>query len=93
MTAATLETIREHAACRGQDPAAFFPEAGGSANQARRICRTCPVQVDCLTYALGVPVSHDWGVWGGTTEDERQQLRRCTDGRCEHPEHHKGAAA
>jgi len=46
------------------------------ANLAIRICKTCPVQVACLQYALEVPQAADWGIWAGTTAAERRVLRR-----------------
>lgn len=65
---------REHARCAQTDPEAFFPEKGGSAREAKRICRDCPVQSECLDYAL----AHDirYGIWGGASERERRRLRR-----------------
>jgi WhiB family redox-sensing transcriptional regulator len=35
--------------------------------EARRICRTCPVKADCLSYALEYPTTDLHGVWGGLT--------------------------
>lgn len=68
---------RQHGACRHADPDLFFPvgTAGPAlrqAEEAKRVCRACPVREACLAWALahGVP-----GVWGGTTEDERRALR------------------
>jgi WhiB family redox-sensing transcriptional regulator len=43
-------------------------------DQAKRVCRACPVQAPCLTWALDHGVAT--GVWGGTTEDERRTIRR-----------------
>ena len=40
------------ALCAQTDPALFFPDAGGNTNAAKRICRTCPVQAECLAEAL-----------------------------------------
>jgi len=42
--------------------------------EAKAICSTCPVQSDCLTYAMDGRV--DDGVWGGTTGKERKAMRR-----------------
>jgi WhiB family redox-sensing transcriptional regulator len=65
---------QELALCRQTDPEAFFPEKGGSTNEAKRICGRCAVRGDCLEYALG----HDerFGVWGGLSERDRRKLRR-----------------
>jgi WhiB family transcriptional regulator, redox-sensing transcriptional regulator len=69
---------RNDAACRHADPDLFFPIANtGPAlrkvYEAKRICQACPVRAPCLAWALnhGVP----YGIWGGTTEDERHALR------------------
>lgn len=62
------------ARCLDADPEAFFPEKGGSTREAKRICAMCPVQEDCLSYAL----QHDerFGIWGGMSERERRRLKR-----------------
>jgi WhiB family transcriptional regulator, redox-sensing transcriptional regulator len=66
------------AACRGHDPAAFFPPRGGNRpddsiyESAARLCRDCPVKLDCLTFALDHPTP---GTWGGTTERARRRAR------------------
>jgi WhiB family redox-sensing transcriptional regulator len=70
---------RQRAACRDEDPELFFPltEMGPGARQAQRakaICARCPVRAECLEYALGGSLDH--GIFGGTTESERRELRR-----------------
>jgi WhiB family redox-sensing transcriptional regulator len=70
---------RDDAACRAADPDLFFPisTTGPALRQiakAKRICRTCPAQTQCLAWALGNGVTD--GVWGGTTEDERRAIAR-----------------
>jgi WhiB family redox-sensing transcriptional regulator len=40
----------------------------------KALCRTCPLVSPCLEYAL--TTRQDYGVWGGTTERERRDLRR-----------------
>jgi len=70
---------RDLAACSGYDPELFFPagETGPAAEQirqAKRVCASCEVQDDCLTYA--VETNQVAGVWGGLTEDERRPVRR-----------------
>jgi len=67
---------RDKAACRGLDPEIFFPERGDSLTlaSARAVCRDCDVQVECLEYALDY--GERMGVWGGTSERDRQKIRK-----------------
>jgi len=70
---------RDGAACRHHDPEMFFPEgtagpALGQANQAKRICQSCPMRTLCLDFALRHGIA--FGIWGGTTADERREIRR-----------------
>ena len=64
------------ARCAHADPELFFPKPRHhrDAAEAKAICAACPVIGDCLAYALGQP--NLYGIWGGTTADERQGLRR-----------------
>ncbi len=68
------------ALCAQVDPEAFFPEKGGSTREPKRVCRGCPVRVECLEYAL----EHQErpGIWGGVTERNRRRLAR---GRAQQP--------
>jgi WhiB family redox-sensing transcriptional regulator len=52
----------------------WFPEKGGTTKRAKLICSRCPVQAECLQYALDEDI--DWGVWGGASREERQFMRR-----------------
>ncbi len=63
-------------ACRGVDPAVFFPEEGDdtSAAGAKAICATCPVRTECLEAAL--VRREKFGVWGGASEAERRRMIR-----------------
>ncbi|PSK96126.1 WhiB family redox-sensing transcriptional regulator [Murinocardiopsis flavida] len=63
----------EAARCRGADPGLFFPAQGGSVRAAKRLCAACPVRRDCLAEALGS--GEAYGVWGGTSEQDRRALR------------------
>ena len=66
---------RADAACIGEDPDLFFAQredGGVSVAKATAICQRCPVIEECL--AFGLKEHH--GVWGGTSERERRQLRR-----------------
>lgn len=68
------QTWRVDAACAGGDPALFFPERGASTREAKMICRGCPVQGECMEYAL---VNREkFGIWGGLSERERRRIRR-----------------
>ena len=44
--------------------------------EAKAVCRRCPVVEPCLQWAL--ESGQDAGVWGGLTEDERRALKRRT---------------
>ncbi len=75
---ATITTITETwittAACRGINPDLFFPARGEDTTAAKAVCRGCPVRLDCLRHALNN--GEHFGVWGGTSERERRQLRK-----------------
>lgn len=66
----------KQALCREVDPDLFFPRPGENdrVNAARRVCRRCEVQSECLSWALDLPDMQ--GIVGGTTERERIVLRR-----------------
>ena len=70
---------RDVALCRDTDPDLFFPvgTTGPAIEQienAKAVCRQCEAQTPCLEYALAS--NQDSGVWGGTSEEERRQLRK-----------------
>ena len=70
---------RHRALCRDEDPELFFPIGNtGPAllqiEEAKAVCRRCPVVTECLQWAL--ETGQDAGVWGGTSEDERRALKR-----------------
>ncbi len=70
---------RFEAACLSKDPEIFFPigDSGPALDQieqAKAVCRTCPVIESCLTWALDT--GQDAGVWGGLSEQERVTMRR-----------------
>jgi WhiB family transcriptional regulator, redox-sensing transcriptional regulator len=62
-------------ACADADPELFFPEAGDKrqAATAKEVCARCPVLSDCRTWALGVTGLA--GIWGGTSQSEREKWR------------------
>jgi WhiB family redox-sensing transcriptional regulator len=67
-------TWRQHAACRGLEPEVFYPVSDEQTEEAKAICRECPVREPCLDFALGNRERD--GVWGGATERERRRMIR-----------------
>ncbi len=56
------------------DPDSFFPDGHSSAHwkDSVLICQDCPVQRECLSYALEAHESY--GMWGGKTPPERLDI-------------------
>ena len=52
----------------------FYPDERNLTliEEAKAICSNCGVKDECLDQALK---KHEFGIWGGTTEDERRALR------------------
>jgi WhiB family transcriptional regulator, redox-sensing transcriptional regulator len=78
-TLAPYASWRLSAACRQVDPELFFPigTSGPAIEQvglAKGICQACSVQQACLGWAMRNQIA--FGIWGGTTEEDRQLLRR-----------------
>lgn len=61
------------ALCQEGDPDALFVQ-GAEQNNAKKVCRGCPVRLECLADALDNRI--EFGVWGGMTERERRALLR-----------------
>lgn len=62
--------------CMETDPELWFPETGGGLGEARvakKFCSQCPVQTECLTFAM--ETNQTDGIWGGLTPKERSRLR------------------
>jgi len=75
---------RSTASCCDTDPDLFFPVgttgiALEQIDEAKEVCNSCPAQLACLEFALRT--NQDTGIWGGTSEEERRQLRRTYLGR------------
>ncbi|MFJ9175588.1 WhiB family transcriptional regulator [Streptomyces sp. NPDC102360] len=69
----------DSAACVDEDPDLFFPvgttgPAMDDVEEAKEVCRRCPVITECLRWA--VSTGQTTGVWGGTSEGERAGLLR-----------------
>lgn len=62
--------------CKNHPELTWYPGHGEPQHEQVAICRTCPVQSECLAYALSLPVKDDWGIWGGLSEQKRSQIRR-----------------
>jgi WhiB family transcriptional regulator, redox-sensing transcriptional regulator len=73
---------QDRAACKGMDPTIFFgpehtevvKEKRDREEAAKAVCRTCPVNQECLEHAL--ESKEAYGIWGGLTELERKALLR-----------------
>jgi WhiB family redox-sensing transcriptional regulator len=73
------ERWRVRAACSEVDPDLFFPvgvtgPAVDHIDAAKAVCRGCIVREECLEFAIST--NQEYGVWGGTSEEERRVLRR-----------------
>lgn len=81
MTAAINAAWFADALCREVGVDLFFPGKGGGALAAKAVCARCPVRRPCLEYALdvesgdlGADNTWSYGVYGGTTPNERRKL-------------------
>ena len=70
----------DFAACKGKTQLMFPKEHKDITyiTQARAICKSCPVQKECLEYALEFPPADMHGVWAGMTSRQlaAEQRRR-----------------
>lgn len=72
------------ALCRGSHSHLFFPpntaerkeERERREMRAKSICKVCPVNAECLAYAL--EIREPYGIWGGLTETERRGMYQLT---------------
>jgi WhiB family transcriptional regulator, redox-sensing transcriptional regulator len=74
----------ERAACRGHGELFFGPSDGGQEERTKAerqrvaaaiaFCAVCPVQPDCLLWAMRKPEIA--GIWGGLTQRQRALLYR-----------------
>ncbi|AHK35731.1 WhiB family transcriptional regulator [Rhodococcus opacus PD630] len=70
---------RRQAGCRTADLTLFFhpvnergPQRQRRIARAKRVCAHCPVLVQCRTHAL--TAREPFGIWGGTSEEERNTI-------------------
>lgn len=62
--------------CRDLNSQMFFPDESHEDERAREmnaLCTQCPVNAQCLEYALS---RDEYGIWAATTRDQRRSLRR-----------------
>lgn len=74
------------AACGGQDPSIWVPDyeprqPTKSVQKAVQVCRACPVNAECLAYALahatvGRYADRGLGIYGGLTTWQRREVLR-----------------
>jgi WhiB family redox-sensing transcriptional regulator len=62
------------ALCLQVDPELFFPPHNGSSPTAARVCRGCPVRVECLAEALAA--GDRFGIRAGLSGRQRRTLVR-----------------
>ena len=60
------------AACRGRDTDLWFPTGREPADEARAVCATCQVQVECAEAGR----SERFGIWGGLSPSGRRRRRQ-----------------
>ena len=72
---------QEKGACRQADPTLFFhPQNERGLARVRRdqaakaVCASCPVRIECADYAIRS--REPYGVWGGLTEEDRENIYR-----------------
>ena len=63
----------DQALCAQVDPERWYPNKGGVSTIAKRVCAACPVQPQCLDWAM--VTKQEWGIWGGMSTLERTNLR------------------
>lgn len=73
----------ERAACAQIGGDLWYADEGQAnyRKEAKEICAGCPVQTECLTYALEVEAadprtSFRYGIWSGTTPNQRHELAK-----------------
>jgi len=66
---------QRQASCRGAGTDLWFPVAADTVEAARAVCEACPVRRPCLEHAITSSMALE-GIWAGTTEVERAQMRR-----------------
>lgn len=66
------------AACQGRDVEEFFTESKLRVVEIKNLCALCPVRQQCLTEAMRTEDTSRYGIYGGLTPAERNDLARGT---------------
>lgn len=75
--------VEDRAACRSVGPTVMFPDPdqldpaaySHAVAAAKTVCGRCLVRADCLRVALDLGDDAEHGIWGGTTGEERADMR------------------
>jgi len=51
----------------------FYSDNRAEQDMARELCFSCPIQLECLEYAI--LNKEKFGIWGGTLPAERKRLK------------------
>lgn len=60
--------------CRSNDPELWFAEDAPAVELAQALCRSCPLQQECLAGAVNR--REPWGVWGGEVFEQGEVVAR-----------------
>ena len=63
---------RRDALCAGRVDLDWYSDDLGEQRAAFSVCRECPVRLSCLAAGM---LGDEYGIWGGLTETDRDQLR------------------
>lgn len=74
LTATTADRAERSLPCQRADPELWFAVSPVGLEQARALCRHCPIRLDCLAAALRR--EEPWGVWGGEILDRGTVIPR-----------------
>ncbi len=78
---------RERAACLKEEAIKFFgndemetpADRRVREEEAKNVCQTCPVRIECLDYAI--LTNEQYGIWGGMNESELKAEKRARNAR------------
>lgn len=73
--ATAISEAKDIPPCQQTDPELWFSDRddiGITYRIAKKFCQQCPVQKECLEYALAA--NETFGIWGGLTPQERFKL-------------------